>query len=206
MQKYKFAINNLSMSAKRVVYCSVLGVILLLASCKSEYSKAVEEGLASGIKNDSLIFGMRIGQTQEDFYKICWNLDKQKLISEGPGNMTAKYIEPVLPGQDSLKRKSMLFYGIFDSNKVMQGMDMTYSYYAWSTWNKQMHVTNLVEDLKNSYEKDYPSNPFIEIDLGLKEYKAYAKVDGDRQITIYPKNEKDVAVKIENLNYKLNRR
>jgi hypothetical protein len=194
----------MSISVNKVFCFSVLGLILCLVSCKSEYSKAVEEGLASGIKNDSLIFGMRIGQTQEDFYKICWNLNKQKLISEGPGNMTAKYIEPVLLGQDSLKRRSMLFYGIFDNNKIMQGMDMTYSYYAWSTWNKKMHVTNLVEDLKSDFEKNYPSNPFIEIDLGMNEYKAYAKVDGDRQITIYPKNEKDVVVKIENLNYKLN--
>lgn len=181
-------------------------IITLVSGCKSEYTKAVESGLASGIQKDSLIFGMRIGMTKDDFFKICWDLNKQQIISEGPGNNSAKYNEPITVGMDTIRRKQMLFYGIFDEKKVMQGMDMTYTYMAWSPWNKDLSSTELAKDLMKFYEKHYPGNSFIEIDLGLKEYKAYAKIDGSTQITIYPKTEKDVAVKIEDLHYKLNRK
>ncbi|HRG40879.1 MAG TPA: hypothetical protein PLC27_05725, partial [Saprospiraceae bacterium] len=85
-------------------------------------------------------------------------------------------------------------------------MQMTYSYYAWSTWNKDMHANELIKELLAFYEKNYPKNPFMEVDLGLKDIKAYAKIDGNRQITIYQQNEKDVVVKIEDLSYKFNKK
>ncbi len=170
--------------------------------CKSEYTRAVEAGLASGIQKDSLIFGMKMGMTKDDFFRICWDLNKAKLIKEGPGNNFAKYIEPDSLLSDVNKKKEMLFYGIFDEKKVIQGMDMIYNYASWAPWNEDMSSLNLTNELLVFYERHYPGNRFIEIDLGLKEYKAYAKIDGNRQITIYPKSEKDVSVKIEDLNYK----
>jgi hypothetical protein len=184
----------------------IFSFITIFLGCKSEYTKAVESGLASGIKKDSLIFGMKMGMTKDDFFRICWDLNKAKIISEGPGNNSAKYNEPLTDGMDTLRRKQMLFYGIFDEKKVMHGMDMTYTYFAWSPWNKNLSSTELAKDLMKFYEKHYPGNAFIEIDLGLKDYKAYAKIDGSTQITIYPKTEKDVAVKIEDLHYKLNQK
>ena len=194
------------MKSKSLVTFIFISLCISFYSCTSEYTKAVEAGLKSGIRYDSLFLGMKIGQTRDDFYKTCWELNKQKLISEGPGNMTAKYIEPVDPATDSLKRKQILFYGIFDENNVMQGMQMTYSYYAWSTWDKDMHANELIKELLAFYEKNYLKNPFMEVDLGLKDIKAYAKIDGNRQITIYQQNEKDVVVKIEDLSYKFNKK
>ena len=52
--------------------------------------------------------------------------------------------------------------------------------------------------------QDYKGNDFISIDIKNTEFKAYVKIDGNRQILIYPVNTKDVVVKIEDLNYKLN--
>lgn len=197
MEKLKF------MSISRFL-CLWLAIASLV-SCKSEYQQYVDEELASGITNDSLIFGMRMGQTKKDFFAICWELNRQKLISQGTGNATARYIT----GKDSLGNKSplskdMLFYGIFDENDVMRGMDMTYSFFSWAPWNRNRQSDSLLLHLRDEYLRGYPGNDFIEIELKDSEHPALVKIDGNRQILMYPKNKKDVVVKIEDLHYKLN--
>jgi len=185
---------------KSLVY---LFISILFISCKSEYEKTVDRELASGIVNDSLIFGMRMGQTKKEFFGICWELNRQKLIAQGTGNRTAKYIEPLDSTETNPSRKEMLFYGIFDERDTMRGMDMTFTYSAWAPWNKERYSIPLMEALKAEYMKHYGPNPFIEINLGDIKYKAFVKIDGNRQILIYPKNDKDVVVKMEDLRYRL---
>lgn len=187
---------------RKIFWIFIVFASLLFYGCKSEYTKAVEDGLASGVINDSLIFGMRMGQTKEDFFRICWDLNKAKLISEGPGNLSAKYLEPYDSTRDMSLRKQMFFYGIFDQKDSMRGMDMTYNYTAWAPWNAKCSSDSLAHELKATYLKAYPGNDYIEIDLGLDKYKAYAKVDGNRQILLYPKSAMEVVVKIEDLRYK----
>ncbi len=172
-------------------------------ACKSDYASYVEREKQTGIRNDSLIFGMYIGQTRKDFFEVCWQLNKQKLISQGTGNRTAKYVEPYDSLANQSRRKELLFYGMFDEKDVMRGMDMTYSYTSWAPWNHDLYSTHLLEELKQFYLKNYEKNPFIEIDLGLSEYKAFVKIDGNRQILLYPKNKKDVVVKIEEVDFRL---
>jgi len=178
-------------------------VLILLNSCKSEYEKSVDRELASGVINDSLIFGMHMGLTKKEFFSACWELNRQKLIAQGTGNRTAKFIEPLDSTETNSTRKEMLFYGIFDEQDTMRGMDMTFTYSAWAPWNKERYSIPLMEELKTEYLKYYGPNPFIEINLGDIKYKAFVKIDGNRQILMYPKNDKDVVVKIEDLRYRL---
>jgi hypothetical protein len=184
----------------------ILFVLFMLCSCKSEYDKLVRQELATGIRKDSLIFDMRIGETRKDFYTKCWDLNKQELISQGTGNQSVQYLEPLENLSDPTLRKEMLFYGIFDEKDILQGMDMVYRYTTWAPWNEERFAEVLLEDLKNKYATEYPGNNFIKIDLEASEYSAYVKVDGNRQILMYPINDKDVAVKIEDLNHKLNKK
>jgi hypothetical protein len=177
--------------------------IILNISCKSEYSKYVESELKKEIKHDSLIFGMRIGQTQKEFFSMCWDLNQKKVLDQGTGAKSVKYIEPIIDTLNpSIKRKEMFFYGIFDENKIMQGMEMTYSYVAWAPWIKELQSDSLLTELKTKFLKDYPGNDYLEIDIEDIKTKAYAKIDGNRQILIYVKSVKDVVVKIEDLRYK----
>ena len=191
------------MSNRGAVLVAFLCAILLI-SCKSEYDQYVRRELNTGIKNDSLIFGMYMGQTQRDFYSICWELNAQKLISQGTGNRMAKYLEPLEAVADSTMRKEMEFFGIFDDGKVMRGMEMIYRFTSWSPWTEERHSKFLAQHLMDVYLQDYPGNEFISIDLDNTDFKAFVKIDGNRQILIYPINSKDVAVKIEDLNFKLN--
>ncbi|MEM1216890.1 MAG: hypothetical protein AAGJ82_14445, partial [Bacteroidota bacterium] len=154
---------------------------------------------------DSLIFGMRMGQTKKEFYTTCWDLNKQGVIHQGTGNATARYYLD----QDSTglnpEAKDMLFYGIFDENKIMRGMDISYSYLAWAPWNRAKHADSLMLDMRHQYEVGYPGNDFIAIELEQSEFPAYVKIDGNRQILMYAKDTKDIVVKIEDLRYKLNK-
>ena len=191
---------------RRFLIFHIAVALLLFTSCKSEYDQYVRRELNSGIKNDSLIFGMYMGQTKRDFFSICWDLNKQKLISQGTGNQMAKYLEPIDSSGDLTLRKEMEFYGIFDTRDVMRGMNMVYRFTSWSPWTEERHSKFLAEHLKELYLQSYPGNDFITIELNNTEYSAFVKIDGNRQILIYPINSKDVAVKMEDLNYKLNNR
>ncbi|HMQ84186.1 MAG TPA: hypothetical protein PKA00_14830 [Saprospiraceae bacterium] len=183
---------------------SLFLVILSLQACQSEYQRYVDEEVNSGITQDSLIFGMRMGQTKKDFFATCWELNRQKLISQGNGNTTARYIADQDSTGTNPMAKDMLFYGIFDENDIMRGMEMTYSFLTWAPWNRNKQSDSLMLHLRDQYLKGYPGNDFIELKIKALEHPALVKIDGNRQILMYPKNDKDVVVKIEDLNYKLN--
>ena len=86
----------------------------------------------------------------------------------------------------------------------MRGMEMTYSFIAWAPWNENKQSDSLLVHLRDIYLQDYPGNEFIEIDIDAIDAPAFVKIDGNRQILMYPKNHKDVMVRIEDLHYKLN--
>jgi hypothetical protein len=189
---------------KRFCYLCFIGLGLL--GCKSEYQQYVEREMATGVVQDSLIFGMRMGQTRKDFFAICWDLNKQQLIREGTGNRTARYTADADTLGNNSEAKDMLFYGIFDEDDIMRGMEMTYSYLTWAPWNRDKYSDSLLYRLRDQYLVGYPGNDFIEIKLDIKgqEITALVKIDGNRQILMYPKgNKKDVMVRIEDLRYKL---
>lgn len=183
----------------------LLVMLVGLISCKSEYETMVNQEIKKDLVLDSLIFGMKMGMTKKDFYSVCWDLNKQQVISQGTGNKYARYIEPLDDSKVDTLRKELQFFGLFDDQDVMRGMDMIYSYVSWAPWNKGLHADQLAVRLKDDLMNEYEGNEFIEIDIKDKIVKAYVKIDGNRQITLYPKNNKDVAMKIEDLRYKLNK-
>ncbi len=179
----------------------LLLMVLIVSGCQSEYSRTVKRELASGAISDSLIFEFKMGQTQKDFYEICWKMNKEKLIGQGSRNQFARYI--IEPDSSSAElRIEMLFYGIFDTDKIMNGMTMRYSYLSWSPWNTDTHADKLISYLKSKFLEDYPGNKFIRIHTEYDEYPAYVKIDGNRQILMYAVGKKDVVVKIEDLRKK----
>ena len=126
-------------------------------------------------------------------------------MSHGPGT-SVLFSDPVDSTKEDAKRKDMLFYGIFDDEEIMTGMNMSYSYRAYAPWDKERNSVTLAQELVKEYEKYYPKNPFITIDLDEIKYDAFVKVDGNRRILIYPFNDKDVRVRIEDLRSKLKKK
>jgi hypothetical protein len=81
-------------------------------------------------------------------------------------------------------------------------MDMRYHFSAWGSFDKKYNSMAMMDTLERIIMTTRGGNPFREVDLGLKKYKSIVKIDGQRQIIMYPKNDKDVVVRIEDLKYK----
>ena len=188
-------------SIKSLLFVGVLA--LSLQSCESEYQQYVDRELGTGEVQDSLILGMRMGQTKKEFFATCWELNKQKVITAGTGNQYARYVVDADTLGDNSRAKDMLFYGIFDEADVMRGMDMKYAYRSWAPWNRDRYADTLLNHLREQYLSGYPGNDFIELEVEGLKAPAMVKIDGNRQILMYPINNKDVKVRIEDLRYKL---
>lgn len=172
-----------------------------MVSCESEYSRTVKKELQTRKVYEDLILGLKIGQTQKEFYDHCWQLNKEEVVSQGPGNRFARHYLLLDSTAENSPKVEMLFYGIFDKALIMHGMYMKMSYVQWSPWAKEYHSAILLKNLQQKYLKEYGGNPFIEITIDDK-VKAYTKIDGNREILLYPTSDKDVTVKIQDLRTK----
>lgn len=183
----------------------VLLLLILLVGCsESKYSKLVKTEMAKNIVNDSLVFEMKFGQTRQEFYDQCWKLNNKGIITHGPNNNFVQYYLPQKEGDSSINSIKMLFYGIFDKEKIMRGMDMRFSYNAWSLWNESTHSDKLITVVKDTLQSWYPGNGFIEVTMKRSKKDIFVKVDGNRRIIIEPLiNTKDVDVRIDDLRYTL---
>jgi len=173
-----------------------------MSACKSDYTKYVHRELATGIANDSLIFDMYMGQTRKQFYDRCWDLNKQKVVHQGSG-ANVKLTLP--PDEKHPERGGLLvyFYGAFDEEKIMRGMNFTYSYRGWSPWNENLGSDSLLVALKDILLRQYGGNPWLDVDLENITNKTSVKIDGNRQFLMYTMDERQVKVKISDLNHKL---
>lgn len=181
---------------------SLMMMILGFSSCKSDYEKLVDIEIEKGVVDDSLIFGMQMGLTRKEFFDICWKLNKEKVIDQGTGNGMAYYKDPLDSLHPTKAIKELQFYGIFDKKDTMRGMNMIYNFAGYGSFDKKFNSMSMLDTLERFYMETRKGNPFKEVDIDLEKYKALVKVDGQRQIIMYPKNDKDVIVRIEDLKFK----
>lgn len=175
-------------------------VLVSTQSCKTEYEKTVESELSSGVTYDSLILDLRLGQTKKEFYEHCWAMNKSMEITAGSGNKYAMYVMPADTTDMHPDKINIHFYGIFDEQEVMHGMEMKMGYYSWAPWLEQFDSDKLLEKMKGKMLEDYPGNDFMEIKAG--NVTALVKVDGNRQIRMFPISQQQIMVKIEDLRAK----
>lgn len=178
---------------------------LSLTACQSDFTKLVKAEAATGEKYTDLIFNIKMGQTQKDFYTQCWELNKKGLISQGPGNQSVLYVidstSTFFPSDNKI---DMLFYGVFDDKKNIVGMKMKFSYAAWAPWNKDLQSDDLMNQLSSDLLAPYPGNNFIDFDTKDEAHPAKVKIDGDRQIHMFILDSRYVELRIENTLLKYN--
>jgi len=190
----------------KIIFCLLVLTPFLACEIESEYSKLLKKELKSGKSFNDLVLGLKIGQTKDDFFEICADLNKKKLITSGARNLYPEYILYPKDSVENGKKIRMSFMGIFDNDRIMKGMDIRFNYYSWIAWREEYNSDNLINEIKDTLQLWYPGNNFIEIDLKLdsKNNLAYVKVDGNRQITMYKIDGRDVAVIIEDVSEKIN--
>jgi len=149
---------------------------------KARYERKLKHELAKEVRYDSLFMGLYFGMPQKDFYLHCWNLNRQGLIKQGPGNTTVEYQlrnELKYPG-------TMNFYPGFMNGKIAE-MPVKFTYSGWAPWNNKLSSDSLQYDVLNWYKKIY-GGEFFKIkhpERGI----AYVKLDGNRQISVFKEDE-----------------
>ena len=80
------------MRLNKIVFFLLILTPFLACEIESEYSKLLKKELKSGKSFNDLVLGLKIGQTKDDFYEICADLNKKKLITSGARNLYPEYI------------------------------------------------------------------------------------------------------------------
>ena len=159
-------------------------LLFLLFSCveQSQYTRTVNAELAKGVRYDSLFLGIHFGISQDSFYNLCFELNEQGTIKEGPHNMTAEY---KIPGLEEDIR--MNFYPDYHNDKIFR-MPVDFHYPKWAPWNKGYFSDKLLPEVIKILE-DWYGEGFFEVksEDGIQ---LFVKVDGNRRISVRIKDEK----------------
>ena len=182
----------------------VLAVLPMSIACnQSEYEQVVARELSSGVEHKKMIFDMEIGSTKKDFYGKCWQLNKDKLVAQGPSNQYVRHVlDSVSPIYNPSSKMEMLFFGLFDEEDVMRGMRFRFSYTAWAPWNKELQPEKLQKEIKQMMMMLFPGNDFFDLEKKVNDSPIAVKVDGNRLITVFVFDNRFVQAYIEDLNSK----
>jgi hypothetical protein len=176
----------------------LLLIFIGVSSCQSQYDQTVKKEMASVRSIETLKFTLAFGDTKKEFFAKCWELNKKGLIKQGPKNQYVAY-ELKKKGAPSITH---LFYGIFNEEQKMVGLDMEFSYDGWSPWTPELQSDKLLFVAMDTLKNWYPGNDFFLLENKKLKTNTYVKIDGNRQIIVHTQGDKDVKVTLEDLREK----
>lgn len=195
---------SLKLESWRFYSVSILIIPFIIAGCmKSEYDRLEEREMASQVRYDSIFLGLHFGMPRKDFFTSCWEMNKQGLIIQGPGNLSVEY---ELDTPQVKSKVFMRFYPKFTPEDVIYTMPVEFTYEAWAPWNQHLSPDSLLVEIKYLFEKWYGGNKFIYIENKDKNIQLWAKIDGNRRIRLYTKNISTVKADITDLTAKVDTR
>lgn len=182
----------------------ILAILPFLWGCnQSEYDRVVAQELATGVEHTEMLFDLKIGLSKKEFYGKCWQLNKDKLVSQGPSNQYVRHVlDSVSPIYNPSSKMEMLFFGLFDEEDIMRGMRFRFSYTAWAPWNKELQPEQLQEEIKTMMMTLFPGNDFFNLEKQVNDSPIAVKIDGNRLITVFVFDNRFVQAYIEDLNTK----
>lgn len=181
----------------KLKYILLSSLILFTTSgCKkSEYHQMVRREMAKDVRYDSLFLGINFGMSRKEFYGHCWKLNKQRLIKQGPMNLTVEY------DLELDHRVKMNFYPNFYKDRINE-MPIKFQYEAWAPWNRHLFADSLQLELVKWFEHEYGEG-FIKTQHP-KFGNVYAKVDGNRSVVLWKVDDGIVQALIKDLSVKEN--
>lgn len=173
--------------------------VVLTGCFESDYTKLVKSELAKGIREDSLLLGIKFGDTQNDFYGKCFDLNKQRLVSQGPGNNSVQYLFKDSLVHDKPTEMRLLFFPNYDEKQKIAEMNMEISYPGWAPWNKAYQSDSLKEKTLELLMLWYKGNEFVT--ANVNDVKMPVKLDGNRRLLVYTKDAQSVVVKVQDITH-----
>ena len=172
-----------------------------MISCQKPtiYDQWVKDELANSVYNDSIQFGLKIGDSKKEFFVKAWELNNEGKVTHGPNN---DFIAYELKNMKVGKRINHLFYGIFNEEDIMTGLDMRFYYLGWAPWNDDLQSEDVLPIAIDKLMEWYPGNEFILIENEKLPNQSYVKIDGNRQIVLHILDEKNVRAQLIDLRYK----
>lgn len=180
--------------------CLLIGLFLsfVMAGCfQSDYTRLVKSELEKGVREDSLLFGIRFGDTRNDFYGKCFDLNKKHLVTQGPGNVSVQYIFTDSAVHDKPTQMRLLFFPDYDEKETIAEMDMEFSYPAWAPWNKSFQSEQLKEKTRELLMHWYKGNDFVTAEVD--DAPMLVKLDANRRVLLYVKDAQSVSVKVQDI-------
>ena len=173
---------------------SILIFITIISCQTNPYLELEKKELSSGVRYDSLFLGVKFGMTSKEFYAHCWDLNRKKLITQGPSNNSVRYY---LPTESIGQKIEMLFYPVFD-NDIVYELNTTFSYTGWAPWNKETSSDYLIDEVREILSEWYNSK-FYEIKSSKNNSTLYTTVSGNRRIVITKVSEREVRARYTDL-------
>jgi len=179
------------MQLQHLILLSLLLILPSVLSCEreSEYERLLQRELKKGVRNDSLFLGYHLGMERRAFFDHSWQLNQQGVVT---GGVTVDYDLNELP-----HAAKMSYFPDFEGDKI-QRMAVEISYHAWAPWNRDLYSDSLIVHLLEYYKEVY-GNGFIETVHPRNGKRAWAKVDGNRQIMIHKHDDMVTRVEFEDL-------
>jgi hypothetical protein len=172
-------------------------VSIFLTGCiQSEYTKMVKSELAKGVRHDSILLGIRLGDTQSEFRDKCFALNRKHLATEGPGFYVQYLFEDSLSHNKPTSIR-LLFKPDFDNKDRITDMDLKFNYLGWAPWNRQYQSDSLKIRIIKMLERWYAGNKFVTAHTGDKDIPV--KVDGNRRIFVLEEVPQTVVVKVQDI-------
>jgi hypothetical protein len=162
---------------------------LSFASCRSDYEKMLAQEKAKGIRNDVFYQDFKFGMPQQEFMDTCWALNKRGILSHGTELPTTTRLDV---SADFSEKVFMNFFPEYQDGVISEFFAI-FVYQDWSPWTKNLTQDKLLEETKAYFLKKFPGNNFVE--LKGKEAsgnKIWVKIDGNRQILVFPFKEQKV--------------
>ncbi len=177
---------------------SIFGLGLILSGCfQSDYTKLVKSELSKGIRMDSVVLGINLGDSNDEYFGKCYDLNQQHLVVAGPfgGSVQYDFVDSLVHEQPTSIR--MLFIPVFDNENKLIEMNLEFSYPSWAPWNEQYQSDKLKEKVLKLLLLGYKGNEFVTATINHKDYPI--KLDGNRRMVVYIKDEQNVVVKIQDI-------
>jgi hypothetical protein len=182
--------------SKSIKYISIALAAMSMASCQSDYTSMVKKELAKGVRQDSLLLGVKFGDDRENFYGRCFDLNRAKIVTQGVG-FSAQYMINDTMTQTPPREIAMLFYPKFDTANIINGLDIEFRYPGWNPGIRETQSDSLMAHVQKILLKWYKGNDFVMANINDKETPV--KVDGNRRIMMKIEDEQRVLVHVHDL-------